>query len=51
MSLDGAKSVPYMAQALAEAASWVGCTDVRLERVDAPELREPLTAEIARLLP
>lgn len=39
-----------MAQALVEAASWVGCTDVRLERVDAPELREPLTREIARAL-
>ncbi|MFE0034065.1 winged helix-turn-helix domain-containing protein [[Kitasatospora] papulosa] len=51
VSLDGAKSVPYMAQALVEAASWVGCTDVRLERVDAPELREPLMAEIARVLP
>ena len=29
----------------AEAASWVGCTDVRVERVDAPDLREPLAAE------
>lgn len=39
-----------MAEALVEAASWVGCTNVRLERVDAPELREPLTQEIARAL-
>ncbi|MDF6020676.1 crosslink repair DNA glycosylase YcaQ family protein [Streptomyces sp. JH34] len=51
VSLDGGKSVPPMAEALVEAASWVGCTDVRLERVDAPELREPLMAEIARALP
>lgn len=39
-----------MAEALVEAASWVGCTAVRLEKVDAPELREPLMAEIARAL-
>lgn len=51
VSLDGAKYVAPMAEALVEAASWVGCTDVRLERVDAPELREPLMAEIARALP
>ncbi|WP_405629996.1 winged helix-turn-helix domain-containing protein [Streptomyces sp. NBC_01174] len=50
VSLDGAKSVAPMAEALVEAASWVGCTDVRLERVDAPELREPLMAETARAL-
>lgn len=47
---DGRKAVPQVAQALVEAAGWVGCTDVRVERVDAPDLREPLTAELARLL-
>jgi uncharacterized protein len=50
VSLDGGKSVAPMAEALVEAASWVGCTDVRLERVEAPELRGPLSAEIARVL-
>ncbi|WLQ42766.1 crosslink repair DNA glycosylase YcaQ family protein [Streptomyces laculatispora] len=50
VSLAGPKAVPPMAQALVEAASWVGCTEVRLERVDAPELRGPLTREIARVL-
>ncbi|WP_328866863.1 winged helix-turn-helix domain-containing protein [Streptomyces sp. NBC_00304] len=50
VSLAGPKAVAPMAEALAEAASWVDCTDVRLERVDAPELRGPLTREIARLL-
>ncbi|MFF4492366.1 winged helix-turn-helix domain-containing protein [Streptomyces sp. NPDC001544] len=50
VSLDGPKAVPAVAQALVEAASWVDCTDVRVERVDAPELREPLTVELARLL-
>ncbi|MFF4400057.1 winged helix-turn-helix domain-containing protein [Streptomyces sp. NPDC001480] len=50
VTVDGAKAVPAVAQALVEAASWVDCTDVRVERVDAPELRESLTAELARLL-
>ncbi|MFE0208613.1 winged helix-turn-helix domain-containing protein [Streptomyces sp. NPDC058985] len=48
--LDGLKAAPAVAQALVEAASWVDCTDVRVERVDAPHLREALTAELARLL-
>ncbi|MFD5639005.1 winged helix-turn-helix domain-containing protein [Streptomyces sp. NPDC127077] len=50
VTLDGAKAVPAVAQALAEAADWVDCTAVRVERVDAPDLREPLTAELARIL-
>lgn len=50
VSLADAKAVAPMAQALVEAASWVGCTEVRLERVDAPELRGPLTREISRVL-
>ncbi|MCI3153923.1 MULTISPECIES: winged helix-turn-helix domain-containing protein [Streptomyces] len=50
VTLDGRKAAPQVAQALVEAAGWVGCTDVRVERVDAPELREPLIAELARLL-
>jgi uncharacterized protein len=28
----------------------VDCTDVRVERVDAPELREALTLQLARAL-
>ncbi|MEU6812993.1 crosslink repair DNA glycosylase YcaQ family protein [Streptomyces sp. NPDC046831] len=50
VTLDGARAVPGVAQALVEAASWVDCTDVRVERVDAPELREPLARELARAL-
>ncbi|MDQ0991248.1 winged helix-turn-helix domain-containing protein [Streptomyces sp. V3I7] len=50
VTLDGAKAVPATAQALVEAAGWVECTDVRVERVDAPELREPLIRELGRLL-
>ncbi|WEO97069.1 crosslink repair DNA glycosylase YcaQ family protein [Streptomyces sp. FXJ1.172] len=50
VTLDGAKAVPAVAQALIEAAGWVNCTDVRVERVDAPEWREPLERELARIL-
>ncbi|MFC8372902.1 winged helix-turn-helix domain-containing protein [Streptomyces sp. NPDC057238] len=50
VTLDGRKAVPAVAQALVEAAGWVDCTDVRVERVDAPELREALTLELARSL-
>ncbi|MER5294297.1 crosslink repair DNA glycosylase YcaQ family protein [Streptomyces pharetrae] len=50
ITLDGPKAVPSVAQALLEAASWVNCTNVRVERVDAPELRAPLVAELTRAL-
>ncbi|MEU9209397.1 crosslink repair DNA glycosylase YcaQ family protein [Streptomyces sp. NPDC048415] len=50
VTLDGPKAVPAVAQALVEAASWVDCTDVRVERVDAAELREPLALELSRAL-
>ncbi|GHI07265.1 cytoplasmic protein [Streptomyces cellostaticus] len=50
VTLDGPKAVPAVAQALIEAAAWVDCTDVRVERVDAPELRKPLAGELARVL-
>ncbi|MFG3720965.1 winged helix-turn-helix domain-containing protein [Streptomyces massasporeus] len=50
VTLDGPKAVPAVAQALAEAATWVDCTNIRVERVDAPDLREPLNVELARLL-
>ncbi|GGU65217.1 winged helix-turn-helix domain-containing protein [Streptomyces daghestanicus] len=50
VTLDGPKAVPAVAQALVEAASWVDCTDVRVERVDAPEMRALLAGELARLL-
>ncbi|WP_330339625.1 winged helix-turn-helix domain-containing protein [Streptomyces sp. NBC_00557] len=50
VTVDDATAVPAVAQALIEAATWVNCTDVRVERVDAPALREPLTRELARAL-
>ncbi|MGQ5637924.1 MULTISPECIES: winged helix-turn-helix domain-containing protein [unclassified Streptomyces] len=51
VTVDDARAVPAVAQALIEAATWVNnCTDVRVERVDAPALREPLTRELERAL-
>ncbi|MER6998442.1 crosslink repair DNA glycosylase YcaQ family protein [Streptomyces sp. NPDC000410] len=47
VSLDSPKAVRPMAQALLEAAEWVGCDSVRVERVDAPELAAPLTAAVS----
>ena len=48
VTLEGPRAVPGVAQALLEAAAWVDCTDVRVERVDVPDLREPLVQELAR---
>jgi uncharacterized protein YcaQ len=43
-----AGSVEAMAEALWEAAAWVGCGDVRVERVNPPELAVPLEAALRR---
>ncbi|MET8557231.1 crosslink repair DNA glycosylase YcaQ family protein [Streptomyces sp. NPDC004959] len=45
-----AKAVEGTAKALAEAAGWVGCTRVRVDRVHPPELREPLQRAATRAL-
>jgi uncharacterized protein YcaQ len=42
ISLDSAKALPALAQALREAAAWVGCDTVRVERLDDETLRTPL---------
>ncbi|MFD9034359.1 winged helix-turn-helix domain-containing protein [Streptomyces sp. NPDC059567] len=47
VSLESPKAVGPMAQALREAAGWVGCDSVRIERADRPELIAPLTAALA----
>ncbi|WP_306329053.1 winged helix-turn-helix domain-containing protein [Streptomyces venezuelae] len=47
VTLDGPKAVPAVARALREAAEWVGCDAVRVERVDAPELAGDLVAALA----
>ncbi|MEV8014765.1 crosslink repair DNA glycosylase YcaQ family protein [Streptomyces sp. NPDC086554] len=46
VSVDSPKAVPAVAQALREAASWVNCDSVRVERVNRPEL----TAELVHAL-
>ncbi|WOX24060.1 winged helix-turn-helix domain-containing protein [Streptomyces solicathayae] len=46
VSLDTPKAVAPMARALREAAEWVGCDAVRVERVDRPELTAALVAAI-----
>ncbi|WP_182876936.1 winged helix-turn-helix domain-containing protein [Microbispora sp. H10670] len=43
-----ARDAEAMSDALWEAASWVGCTGVRVERVGTPELEAPLRAAVAR---
>ena len=48
VSLDGPKAVDPMATALIEAATWVGCTDVRVERVMQDDLRDPLLGALKR---
>ncbi len=46
LSLQGPKAVGPMAQALHEAAAWVGCATVRVERCDDPQLAAALRAEL-----
>ncbi|KRV47908.1 cytoplasmic protein [Wenjunlia vitaminophila] len=46
-SLETARAVEPMAGALVEAAGWVGCDQVRVERVTPPELAGPLTRALA----
>ncbi|MFE0102734.1 winged helix-turn-helix domain-containing protein [Streptomyces sp. NPDC059009] len=46
VSLHSPKAVEPMAQALVEAAQWVGCDSVRVERMDQPELAGPLVEAI-----
>lgn len=50
ISLADRKTVRPMAEALAEAAGWVGCTDVRVERINEPELRAPLATALTGTL-
>jgi uncharacterized protein len=47
LSLDSAPAVAPMARALAEAAQWVACDNIRLERIDPPELAPRLRSALA----
>ncbi|MGW8381122.1 crosslink repair DNA glycosylase YcaQ family protein [Streptomyces sp. ODS28] len=46
VSMEGPKAVPAMAAALWEAASWVGCEEVRVDRCDDQVLAAELRAEL-----
>jgi uncharacterized protein YcaQ len=46
VSLERAEDLPYMAEALREAAAWVGCNSIRIERV----LPATLTDSLRRLV-
>ncbi|MGI9008045.1 MAG: winged helix-turn-helix domain-containing protein [Streptosporangiaceae bacterium] len=46
LTLDTPRAVPAMARALIEAAKWVGCDSVRLEKVSPPGLRSRLTSAL-----
>lgn len=48
VSLDGPKAVQPAADAIAEAAGWVGCEAARVERVLPESLRDPLVAAVHR---
>jgi uncharacterized protein YcaQ len=48
VSLERAAAAEPMAQALREAASWVGCDDVRLEQIEPAEHARRLIAAVAR---
>ncbi|KUL49523.1 cytoplasmic protein [Streptomyces sp. NRRL F-4489] len=48
LSLQGPRAVLPMALALREAASWVGCDDIRVERCDDPRLAAALRTELTR---
>lgn len=50
VSLDGPKAVPAVARALREAAEWVGCDAVAVERVDAPEVTAELVKSLVKSL-
>ncbi|MBV9444279.1 MAG: YcaQ family DNA glycosylase [Streptosporangiaceae bacterium] len=48
VSLERASAAAPMAQALREAASWVGCDDVRIEHLEPAEHASALAAALAR---
>ena len=48
VSLERPAAAEPMAQALREAAAWVGCDDVRLEHIEPPEHARRLAAALAR---
>ncbi|MFF8371067.1 winged helix-turn-helix domain-containing protein [Streptomyces lydicus] len=51
VSMDGRTAVAPMAEALLEAATWVGCDTVRVDRCDDPTLAAALRTELDRRQP
>ncbi|MFF8310975.1 winged helix-turn-helix domain-containing protein [Streptomyces lydicus] len=51
VSMDGRTAVAPMAEALLEAATWVGCDAVRVDRCDDPTLAAALRTELDRRQP
>jgi uncharacterized protein len=49
VSLERATAAEPMAQALCEAATWVGCDNIRLEQIEPPKHASRLTAALAQL--
>ncbi|WP_189537970.1 winged helix-turn-helix domain-containing protein [Streptomyces roseolilacinus] len=47
LSLAGPRAIAPMAKALREAAEWVGCDSVRIERTNRPDLTPALTTALA----
>ena len=47
LTLDTPRAVSPMARALREAARWVGCDNIALEKVNPPELQPRLTSALA----
>ncbi len=49
LTMDKPAAAEPMAQALAEAASWVGCDNVKIQQVEPPHLEPRLQAALAQL--
>jgi len=49
VTLDKPSAVAPMARALAEAATWVGCDNVAIERADPPALAASLTKAVGEV--
>ena len=46
LTLDTPRAVPHMARALTEAAKWVGCDNIALEKVSPAQLKPALTSAL-----
>jgi len=49
LTMDKPAAAEPMAQALIEAASWVGCDNVKLQQIEPPKLEPRLRAALAEI--